>query len=157
MAYFSNSHFIFLDYSEIFSLNPYPHKKKKKNAFMSSEPFTFIFSWYLSGFALSWFGGGVSPATDTALGLRACSAQARWWAGWADSPLCFLISRFLFQCVTQTCNISTVTHVPMTFKGQSLRLQVVCDLCLNKWSYSIYPASKTSLHKSWAKLLFVRN
>lgn len=33
MAYFSNSHFIFLDYSEIFPLNPYPPgivKKKKK-------------------------------------------------------------------------------------------------------------------------------
>lgn len=34
---------------------------------MSSEPFTFIFSWYLSGFALSWFGGGVSAQPQTLL------------------------------------------------------------------------------------------
>lgn len=154
MAFFSNSHFIFLDNSEIFSLNPYPGivKKKKKgflNAFISSEPFTFMFSWHLLRFALSWFEGGVSfQPTDTALGLRACSVQMRWWAWWVDSPLCFLIFMFLFKCVTQTCNISTMTHVPMTFKGQSLSLQVVCALCLNKWSYSIYPASSTSLHKS---------
>lgn len=35
MAFFSNSHFIFLDNSEIFSLNPYPGivKKKKKGIF----------------------------------------------------------------------------------------------------------------------------
>lgn len=33
MAFFSNSHFIFLDNSEIFSLNPYPGIVKKKGIF----------------------------------------------------------------------------------------------------------------------------
>lgn len=38
------------------------------NAILSSEPFTFMFSWYFSRFALSWFDGGVSAQpTESAL------------------------------------------------------------------------------------------
>lgn len=163
MAFFSNSHFIFLDYSEIVSLNPYPGIVKKKNkiflnAFLSSEPFTFIFSWYLSRLAQSWFDGRVSAQpTDPALvwghvqyrpgdGLDELKAPFTSWFS------CFYLSVWLKPAVFPPWPTSL-----MTFKGQSLRLQVVCDLCLNKWSYSTYPASKTSLHKSWTKLLFVRN
>lgn len=99
----------------------------------------------------------ISPANKLLwMGPRAYWVQVSWRAWWVDNSLWFPISMFLFKCVTQTFNISTMTHVPVTFKGQSLRLQVLCDLCQNKRSYLIYPTSRTSLHKSWTNPLFFK-